>query len=41
MKKILALVLALALMLPLMGLAEEKPVVWSGTISVAPYMFGP
>lgn len=41
MKKILALVLALALMLPLVGLAEEKPVVWSGTISVAPYMFGP
>ena len=42
MKKLLVLVLCLALALPVFGMAEEAAEIkWSGTISVAPYMFGP
>lgn len=40
MKKLLVLVLCLALALPIFGVAEGD-IKWSGTISVAPYMFGP
>lgn len=41
MKKLLALVLCLMLAIPAFGLAETAEVKWSGTISLAPYMFGP
>lgn len=41
MKKLLVLVLCLALLLPVVGVAETADVKWSGTISIAPYMFGP
>lgn len=41
MKKLLVLILCLVLALPVFAVAEETPIKWSGTISVAPYMFGP
>lgn len=41
MKKLLVLLLCLVLALPVFASAEEVPVTWSGTISVAPYLFGP
>ena len=42
MKKLLVLALCLMLAIPAFSFADaEVPVTWSGTISVAPYMFGP
>lgn len=42
MKKLLVLLLCLVMALPMAAVAEsEVPITWSGTISVAPYMFGP
>ena len=41
MKKLFALVLCLLLAIPAFGIAEDAEVKWSGTISVAPYLFGP
>ena len=41
MKKFCAVLLAMVLALPAVALAESKPITWSGTISVASYMFGP
>lgn len=41
MKKLLALVLCLMMMLSVAAVAETADVKWSGTISLAPYLFGP
>ncbi len=41
MKKLLLLILCMALLLPAASLAETVPIKWSGTISVASYMFAP
>ncbi len=41
MKKLLLLFLCMALMLPAAGIAEKAATKWSGTISVASYMFAP
>ena len=41
MKKLLVIALCLMLALPAVALADETPITWSGTISVAPYLFDP
>ncbi len=41
MKKLLVLALCLMLLLPAVSIAEAVPIKWSGTISVAGYMFAP
>ena len=41
MKKLLSILLCVALLLPAAGLAEPVPIKWKGTITVASYMFAP